>query len=104
VRAAAAQRQGRLQVWQDTLSLHAVPLQHGQLTAVPPATLSWWVVVSTCIKHKACASPLLSCKSLYWLWCRDLMVRVASMYSPVKVLPYVQEGLNSKNNRWVDDR
>lgn len=35
------------------------------------------------------------------LWCRDLMVRVASMYSPVKVLPYIQEGLNSKNNRWA---
>jgi hypothetical protein len=31
------------------------------------------------------------------------MVRVAAMYSPVKVLPYIQEGLNSKNNRWVDD-
>ncbi len=33
--------------------------------------------------------------------CRDLMVRVAAMYSPVKVVPYIQEGLNSKNNRSV---
>jgi len=32
------------------------------------------------------------------------MVRVVSMHSPVKVLPYIQEGLHSKNNRWVDKR
>ena len=31
--------------------------------------------------------------------CRELMVRVAGMYSPVRVLPYIQEGLHSKNNR-----
>lgn len=30
---------------------------------------------------------------------RDLMVRVAAMHPPAKVLPYIQEGLNSKNNR-----
>ena len=30
------------------------------------------------------------------------MVRVAAMYSPVKVVPYIQEGLHSKNNRCVD--
>lgn len=29
------------------------------------------------------------------------MVRVASMHSPVKVLPYIQEGMHSKNNRSV---
>lgn len=34
-------------------------------------------------------------------FCRDLMVRVATMYSPVKVVPYIQEGLHSKNNRSV---
>lgn len=28
------------------------------------------------------------------------MVHVAAMYSPVKVVPYIQEGLHSKNNRW----
>lgn len=35
------------------------------------------------------------------VFCRDLMVRVAAMYSPVKVVPYIQEGLHSKNNRSV---
>lgn len=32
------------------------------------------------------------------------MVRVVSMHSPVKVMPYIQEGLHSKNNRWVNRR
>eukprot|EP00775_Hariotina_reticulata_P007310 gene7310-7523_t len=31
--------------------------------------------------------------------CRDLMRRVSMLYPPAKVLVYIQEGLNSKNNR-----
>jgi hypothetical protein len=43
--------------------------------------------------------PLVSPWCVVVLVCRDLMRRVSSLYPATKVISFIQEGLNSKNNR-----
>jgi hypothetical protein len=43
--------------------------------------------------------PMFSPWCVVMLVCRDLMRRVSSLYPATKVISFIQEGLNSKNNR-----